>query len=155
MQLTLEQAGAEHAERCVEIFRNSLIYERYFQETGRLESSLRRAADLGELYLALNGAGEYAGAMRVSLRGFCGLYPYLNLIGVRETFRGCGVGSFLLGHFERMSMESGSRRVTLMVSDFNLNAKNFYQAHGYWILGTLPDAVKAGIAESVMVKDLA
>ena len=40
MQLKLEQAGPECSEGCEEIFRNSLIYERYFQDPGRLEASL-------------------------------------------------------------------------------------------------------------------
>ena len=57
-------------------------------------------------------------------------------------------------HLERLAREAGSRRVTLMVSDFNESAQQFYQARGYWRLGVLRDAVKPGIAEFVMVKDL-
>lgn len=44
--------------------------------------------------------------------------------------------------------------MTLMVSDFNESAQQFYQARGYWRLGVLRDAVKPGIDEFVMVKDL-
>ena len=140
MQLKLEQAGPECAEGCEEIFRNSLIYERYFQDPGRLEASLHRAAEQGELYLAVSESGELAGAMRIVMKGFCGLYPYL--------------GGFLMEHLERLAREAGSRRVTLMVSDFNESAQQFYQARGYWRLGVLRDAVKPGIDEFVMVKDL-
>ena len=99
MQLKLEQAGPECPEGCEEIFRNSLIYERYFQDPGRLEASLHRAAEQGELYLAVSESGELAGAMRIVMKGFCGLYPYLSLIGVRDGFRGRGVGGFLMEHF--------------------------------------------------------
>lgn len=154
MQLKLEQTGPECPEGCEEIFRNSLIYERYFQDPGRLEASLHRAAEQGELYLAVSESGELAGAMRIVMKGFCGLYPYLSLIGVRDGFRGRGVGGFLMEHLERLAREAGSRRVTLMVSDFNESAQQFYQARGYWRLGVLRDAVKPGIAEFVMVKDL-
>ena len=146
MQLKLEQAGPECPEGCEEIFRNSLIYERYFQDPGRLEASLHRAAEQGELYLAVSESGELAGAMRIVMKGFCGLYPYLSLIGVRDGFRGRGVGGFLMEHLERLAREAGSRRVTLMVSDFNESAQQFYQARGYWRLGVLRDAVKPGIA---------
>ena len=116
--------------------------------------SLRRAVAQGELYLAVSEDGELAGAMRVVMTGFCGLYPYLSLIGVRDTFRGQGVGSFLMEHLEDMALRAGARRVTLMVSDFNQGAQAFYRSRGYWLLGSLPDAVKPGIGELVMVKDL-
>ena len=119
-----------------------------------MEASLHRAAEQGELYLAVSESGELAGAMRIVMKGFCGLYPYLSLIGVRDGFRGRGVGGFLMEHLERLAREAGSRRVTLMVSDFNESAQQFYQARGYWRLGVLRDAVKPGIDEFVMVKDL-
>lgn len=154
MHLRLERASSELPADCESVFRNSAIYERYFQDPGRLELSLRRAAAQGELYLAVSEDGELAGAMRVVMTGFCGLYPYLSLIGVRDTFRGQGVGSFLMEHLEDMALRAGARRVTLMVSDFNQRAQAFYRSRGYWLLGSLPDAVKPGIGELVMVKDL-
>ena len=85
MHLRLERAASELPADCEAVFRNSAIYERYFQDPGRLELSLRRAAAQGELYLAVSEDGELAGAMRVVMTGFCGLYPYLSLIGVRDT----------------------------------------------------------------------
>ena len=154
MHLRLERASSELPADCEAVFRNSAIYERYFQDPGRLELSLRRAAAQGELYLAVSEDGELAGAMRVVMTGFCGLDPYLSLIGVRDTFRGQGVGSFLMEHLEDMALRAGARRVTLMVSDFNQGAQAFYRSRGYWLLGSLPDAVKPGIGELVMVKDL-
>lgn len=154
MTLRLEQARPEQAKGCESIFLNSSIYERYFKDAGRLEGSLRRAAERGELYLAVDENGQAAGAMRVVMGGFCGLYPYLSLIGVRDTFRGRGVGSFLMENLERMAREAGASRVTLMVSDFNIEAQAFYRRRGYWLLGNLPQAVKPGIDELVMVKDL-
>lgn len=154
MKLHLEQSAAQPPEGCEEIFRNSAIYERYFKGEGRLENSLRRAAERGELYLARTEEGQLAGAMRVVMGGFCGLYPYLSLIGVRDTFRDKGVGSFLMDQLEKLARRNGSRRVSLMVSDFNTGAQAFYRRRGYWLLGELPDAAKAGITELVMLKDL-
>jgi ribosomal protein S18 acetylase RimI-like enzyme len=92
--------------------------------------------------------------MKVSLRGFCGLYPYLGLIGVHADSRGLGVGGFLMSQLEKIALESGARRVTLMVSDFNEDAQRFYARLGYRKLGEIPDAVKEGITELVMIKDL-
>ena len=60
----------------------------------------------------------------------------------------------LMEQLEEMARASGASRVTLMVSDFNQGAQAFYRSRGYWLLGSLPDAVKPGIGELVMVKDL-
>lgn len=153
MSLRLEKCGPTVPEGCEEIFQNSAIYTRYFQD-GRLERSLARAAQAGELYLAYDEDGRALGAMKVVMRGFCGLYPYLGLIGVHGDSRGKGVGRFLMEELERLTLESGARRVTLMVSDFNEGGQRFYERLGYWKLGELPNASKEGITELVMVKDL-
>lgn len=137
----------------MEIFHDSAIYARYFQD-GRLERSLARAAQAGELYLACDENGRPLGAMKVAMRGFCGLYPYLSLIGVHADSRSLGVGSFLMAELERLALGSGAGRVTLMVSDFNEGGQRFYERLGYWKLGELPNAAKEGITELVMVKDL-
>ncbi len=154
MALELKQCGTQLPEGCEAIFRNSDIYIRYFQD-GRLERSLKAAAEKGELYIAYDDSGKPVGAMKVVLRGFCGLYPYLSLIGVHADCRGMGVGKFLMDQLERMTRDSGAKRVTLMVSDFNDGAQRFYKRLGYYELGRLPDAAKEGITELLMVKDLA
>lgn len=153
MALYLEKCGSILPEGCEEIFRNSAIYARYFQD-GRLQRSLERAAQAGELYLVREDTGRILGAMKVTLRGFCGLYPYLGLIGVHADSRGKGVGRFLMEQLERLSRESGAKRVTLMVSDFNEGGQRFYERLGYRKLGEIPDATKEGITEYVMIKDL-
>lgn len=153
MAFRLEKCGSLPPENCEDIFRHSAIYERYYSG-GTLPAVLARAASAGELYLALDEEDRPVGAMWVSLRGFCGLYPYLKLIGVHERCRGQGLGAFLLGELDRMALESGARRVTLMVSDFNEGGQRLYERMGYWKLGELPNAAREGITEFVMVKDL-
>ena len=153
MALQLIKCGPEVPAGCEDIFRNSEIYTRYFQD-GRLGRSLERYAQNGELYLACDESGRPLGAMKVSMRGFCGLYPYLGLLGVHADSRGLGVGAFLMEQLEKMALESGARRVTLMVSDFNLGGQRFYERLGYRKLGEIPDAAKEGITELLMIKDL-
>lgn len=153
MALTFEKCPPVLPEGCVDIFLNSDIYTRYFAGTD-LHASLEKAAAAGQLYLVRDDAGRPVGAMKVLLRGFCGLYPYLSLIGVHADSRGLGVGGFLMAQLEQLSRESGARRVTLMVSDFNESAQRFYHRLGYRPLGTIPDAAKPGITEIVMIKDL-
>lgn len=154
MNLKLRKAEPGDLAACLPVFEDSAIYERYFKGDGRLERSLATAVERGELHLAVTDSGEIAGAMRVMPRGFCGLYPYLSLIGVKACYRGQKVGAWLMARLEDLARESGAARVTLMVSDFNLGAQRFYQQLGYWQLGTIPDAAKPGIAELVLIKDL-
>ena len=85
MQLHLRKAVQADLAACVPVFWDSDIYERYFKGDGRLERSLATAVERGELHLAVTEDGEIAGAMRVMPRGFCGLYPYLSLIGVKSS----------------------------------------------------------------------
>lgn len=154
MTLRLEKADESHLQDCRAVFFGSEIYDRYFAEGDRLARVLRGAAEAGELYMALDESGAVVGAMRVVMRGFCGLYPYLSLIGVKQGRRGEHAGSFLMDGLEEMARASGARRVALMVSDFNSGAQAFYRGRGYWLLGTLKDAVKPGINELVMIKEL-
>lgn len=154
MTLHMEKADGSHISACCEVFSDSEIYERYFREDDRLNRSLRMAAEKGELYIALNETGEIVGTMRVVMRGFCGLYPYLALIGVKSGHRGERIGSFLMDNLEELARRSGAKRVTLMVSDFNMAAQTFYNGRGYWLLGTLPGAVKPEIGELVMIKEV-
>ena len=116
--------------------------------------SLENALNAGELYVACGSAGEVLGVMRVRAKGFCGLYPYLALIGAAPRARGRGVGHFLLAEFEAMARVQGAGRVALMVSDFNEKAQALYRSLGYWELGRLPDAVRKDISELVLIKDL-
>lgn len=153
-ELVLKRCGAERIDECIEVFRGSLIWERYFSEDNRLRRSLGKAAERGELWCAFTPEGDIAGAMRVVPRGFCGLYHYLALIGSSPAHRGRGAGRFLMNEFESMARADGCLRTCLLVSDFNLHAMEFYRSLGYWELGVIPDASKPGIAEHVMLKDL-
>ena len=152
--IVLEQAGAGRISECIEVFKGSSIWEHYFSEDDRLLRSLTKAAERGELWCAVNTDGSIAGAMRVVPRGFCGLYHYLSLIGTSASARGAGVGRFMMSEFEKMAAEDGCTKVSLMVSDFNISAMDFYCSLGYWELGVIPDAAKAGISEHVMMKNL-
>lgn len=154
MSLRFEKCGPLAPAGCEEFFHDSAIYTHYFKD-GRLERYLSRAAAAGELYVAYDEDDRPIGVMKVAMRGFCGLYPYLNLIGVHADSRGKGVGAFLMGELERMAVDSGAKRVTLMVSDFNEDGQRFYERLGYWKLGVIPNALKEGINELVMIKDLA
>lgn len=152
--LTLVRGSGDRLAEYVDIFRGSSIWDRYFRTGDRLQRSLDKAAGRGELWCAHTPEGTLAGLMRVVPWGFCGLYHYLSLIGTAPSARGAGVGRFLMEAFERMARADGCRRTSLLVSDFNASALAFYRSLGYWELGAIPDAVRPGIAERVLLKDL-
>ena len=144
MELICRAAAQADLPACCNVFADSEIYERYFSAPGALARSL----------VACGSAGEVLGVMRIRAKGFCGLYPYLALIGAAPRARGRGVGHFLLAEFEAMARVQGAGRVALMVSDFNEKAQALYRSLGYWELGRLPDAVRKGVSELVLIKDL-
>ena len=153
MALSFIKCGTEVPAGCEEVFYNSLIYERYFQG-GKLEGVLKRAAAAGELYLALDESGKPLGVLKMSMRGFCGMYPYLGLLGVHPESRGLGVGAFIIEEVSRMARESGAKRITLMVSDFNADAIRFYKRLGFWEMGRFDGAVLPDVAEVLLVRDV-
>lgn len=153
MALRFVKCGAEVPAGCEEVFHNSLIYERYFQG-GKLTRVLERAAAAGELYLTLDENDKPLGVLKMSMRGFCGLYPYMGLLGVHPESRGLGVGAFIIEEIAKLARESGAKRVTLMASDFNEDAIRFYKRLGFWEMGRFPDAVLPGVAEVLLVKDV-
>ncbi|MFR1786079.1 MAG: N-acetyltransferase family protein [Ruthenibacterium lactatiformans] len=152
MELICRAAAQADLPACCNVFADSEIYERYFSAPGALARSLENALNAGELYVACGSAGEVLGVMRVRAKGFCGLYPYLALIGAAPRARGRGVGHFC-SRVQAMARVQGAGRVALMVSDFN-ERRNLYRSLGYWELGRLPDAVRKGISELVLIKDL-
>ena len=154
LALTLAPGREDRLEEYTALFQGTSIWDRYFAGDDRLARSLGKALARGELWCALTPDGRTAGVMRVVPGGFCGLYPYLSLIGTAPWARGQGAGRFLMGELEGMARRAGAPRTSLLVSDFNHAALAFYRSLGYWELGVLPDAAKPGIAERVLLKDL-
>lgn len=61
---------------------------------------------------------------------------FLNALAVGDDFRGCGVGTRLLGWAEERAKDLGFDRLSLHVWADNLAARNFYQVRGFVELGT-------------------
>ena len=156
MDYKLRKALFKDINTCEEIARNSLLYERYFSAPGAISDFLSpcMSSDLGKVYLAVTRTGEAVALMEVLDKGFCGEYHYLGLLCVRDKYRGQGIGSWLLDKFEGMGRESGCRKAALFVSEFNEPAQKLYARHGYYKAGLIRNAVKDGINEFIMLKDL-
>ena len=157
MNLHLKRGYYKDIRSCEEIARGSKLYDHYFSAPGRLETYVKShflGDGRGQLYFAETIHGEKAGLMIVDQGGFCNEYHYLALLCVKEKFRSQGVGAWLLSQFERMGREDKKRKASLMVSDFNDRAFEFYKRNGYYEVGMIPNAVVDGISEHFMLKDL-
>ncbi|MFQ8831793.1 MAG: N-acetyltransferase family protein [Ruthenibacterium lactatiformans] len=138
MELICRAAAQADLPACCNVFADSEIYERYFSAPGALARSLENALNAGELYVACGSAGEVLGVMRIRAKGFCGLYPYLALIGAAPRARGRGGGPFLLAEFEATARVQGAGRGALMVSDFNERRPCIPSAIGNWAVCPTP-----------------
>lgn len=77
----------------------------------------------------------------------------LSRLGVRERWKGDGVGSRLLEHAERAAREAGYATVWLTAPDEHPFLPEFYHAHGYEITGDYPLSFR-DYDEVVMEKSL-
>ena len=101
-----------------------------------------------ERYLAERDGG-CAGLLVLNLRGaFVG---YLQTVAVAERFRGCGLGTALVGFAEARILRDHPN-VFLCVSDFNPGARRLYERLGYTVVGELPDYLVRGRGEILMRK---
>ena len=107
IKVTIQRAAPERLPEIREVFLDSVLYDRYFAQEGRLDGILSAAVDKGDLWLALDSHNEVVGAMQVELNGFFGAFPYLALLGVKKRFRGMGVGRTLLKVYEGVARELG------------------------------------------------
>ena len=62
---------------------------------------------------------------------------YINLLFIKEEFRGHGYGHQLLSLAEEEARQRGAKNVYL--DTFSFQAPDFYKQHGYQVFGTLSD----------------
>jgi len=77
----------------------------------------------------------------------------ISRLGVRERWKGEGIGSQLLEHAEQVARESGYRVVQLTTPGEHPFLPEFYHAHGYEITGEYPLSFRE-YDEVVMEKSL-
>lgn len=106
--------------------------------------------DTRERYLATWG-GQAAGFLVLNMQGaFIG---YVQLVGVAANVRGKGVGRALI-EFAEDRIFRVTPNVFICVSDFNRDARTFYEKLGYSKVGELKDFLVAGRAEIILRKTI-
>jgi len=115
-------------------------------DAGALGRTLARPGS--ESYLALLGP-QRAGCLVLDLQG--ALVGYLRAVCVAPELRGRAWGARLLAFAEQRVFQE-SPNVFLCVSSFNVDARRFYERHGYEAVGELRDYLVAGLGEVLMRK---
>lgn len=153
MEVKITKGEPSWLEEYVEVMRDSALYEHYFAgEEDRLRGMLSGAMERDSLITAENSAGQAVGLMICDWKGMLGVYPYLDLLGVRKDCRGMGVGHKLLATFEQISRNLGARNIFICVSGFNPRARALYVSVGFRKIATVPDLMRAGIQENILMK---
>ena len=79
--------------------------------------------------------------------------PYIELLGLIETYRGHGIGTELLAWLENEARPQ-TNNVWLVASEFNASALRFYQAHGFQQIGRIEGLVHPDYDELLLRKRL-
>lgn len=95
--------------------------------------------------------GKVAGIAVVRQKFLLG--DYLELLGVADWARGKGLGKRLLTRVESAAF-SREKNLFACVSDFNDQARHFYEKQGYQEVGPLPNLLIPGSAEILLRKTI-
>jgi ribosomal protein S18 acetylase RimI-like enzyme len=141
-----------HLEECKAALLNSRLGKEYFQDEDDAVSLLTEGITKGEIFVAQDDEGKCLGFIYYILKGAFNAFPYLEIIAVRQEFRGLGIGKKLLQYFEEAVFPEFPR-VFLVVGDFNSKAQRLYESVGYRQVGEIPGLYREWITEHLMMKN--
>lgn len=147
----VKKLSSSDLEGCLAVFKDGHLNKMY---NGQVLDWVHTGIENNEIWGAIGENGEIIAAMWVEETGFFHKYPYLALIGVKESFQGHGHGTFLLKIYEAIGRVLQVDKITLMVGDFNINAKRLYEKLGYVAIGKVDSAYMPDIDEYIMIKNL-
>ena len=120
-------------------------------ERKRLEAQFLRSSEC-IAYLALEN-GTVAGFIGLKKKLY-GSYMILNMMHVSADYRGKGIGDQLIDIYFGICKGMNFNKCFIAVSDFNPRAKALYQKKGFKLLLLVPDLLKKGIGEWLLMKNL-
>lgn len=141
----------KHLSDCKEALANSELGEVYYSSEEVITAFLTEGITQQQIYVAVDESGNCLGYIWIVLKGAFYKFPYCRSLAVKEEYRGSGVGSALLKHYERIGF-AASDRIFIMASDFNTGAKRLYETKGFIKVGLVPDLFENGVAENILVK---
>ena len=146
------QADPKRWDEYVEVFNNSVLYDRYFKGTNTLEEWVKGPLEKGNVIAAETGDGEIVGVMVYDMKGMFAEFPYLALLGVKDGYRKQAIGSRLIDLYLDLCKKAGFDKCFICVSHFNPRAKALYQRKGFKPVVLIPDMIQKGINEWVLMQ---
>ena len=149
-----EIANMDRWDEYIAVFYNSPLYDRYFKGTDALQKLLEKAIKDGNVVSAETSSGEIVGVMVYERKGMFAELPYLALLGVKDGYRGQAIGSRLLDVYVNICRKTGVNKCFICVSHFNPRAWALYQRKGFQPVVLIPDLIRPGINEWLLMKQL-
>lgn len=151
MNIEIVRGSQKHLDYCEEALLNSELGKRYFENEGSGKRAIQEGLEQENLYVALYN-DECVGFIFYLPKGAFHSFPYIHLISVKEAYRSNGIGKKLMDFLEELVFVNKDK-IFLVVSDFNPEAKHFYQKIGYHQVGEIPSLYRKGITEYLMMKE--
>ena len=149
--LTIRPMTQDDVPHCARWMAETPLWQRYGVTVERAAARLAHGlADGATIYIA-ECDGERVGFIWIVARGAFDRSGYIPLIAVRPGERGRGIGRALMA-FAEGELFALSDDVFLTVSDFNVEAQQFYRRLGYQPVGALPGYLAPGISELIYRK---
>ncbi len=153
-RVTIRPMIAADIEPCAIVMAVSPLWQRYRVTVESASARFTAALNDGATIFVADDGGKPLGFVWVVLRGAFNRSGYIPLIGVDAAQRGGGIGQQLLDAAEDWVRQSSAHDMFLLCSDFNVDARRFYQRQGYAQVGAIPDYVISGVTELIFHKRL-
>lgn len=147
------EGSKQYIDECTEALQESELGRVYFSAKDKARQAIYEGISNNELIIATDDDNDFLGFLWYIPKGAFHSFPYLHIIAVRKQYRNQGIGKMLLKYFEDTICKN-SKKVFLVVADFNPEAKRLYEKVGYCEVGRIPNLYKTGICESLMMKEL-
>ena len=151
METKIIKGNMDFINECEDALVNSLLGKKYFSKEGSARKTLEEGFSKGEIYVAIDNDNNCKGFVWVILDGIFHSWPYIHIITVKSEYRGQGVGKMLLKFVEDVVFKD-YKKLFLVVSDFNPDARRLYESIGYTEIGEIPNLYTNGITECLMMK---
>ena len=120
----------------------------------QFDAEMEKAIKDGNVVSAETSSGEIVGVMVYERKGMFAELPYLALLGVKDGYRGQAIGSRLLDVYVNICRKTGVNKCFICVSHFNPRARALYQRKGFQPVVLIPDLIRPGINEWLLMKQL-
>ena len=153
--IEIEKADIAKKDEYKRIFENSQLYNHYFKKTDLLDKWISNSIRKGEGYVAVNRSGEAVGWISITASDVLtdGL-PNAQLLAVKDTQRGRGIGQMLLAFYIGVMKQLGFEECSIIVSDWNPRARKLYDSLGFKLRKSFDDPAVGGFVDHMLVKKL-